>query len=176
MHLGINCIQYYRYDSVYECENIIRQFSFIRQIISFQIVYMLLSCTGDSGYPLEPYLLTPFGNPSTEAEASYNRSHKRTRVLIEQTFGLLKSRFRCLHKSGGSLQYIPQKCAKIIVACLLLHNYCVKRRIPNPEMLDPDDDDDDDADDPPVAGHLNATGQDARLEVVENFFTRPRHR
>lgn len=101
---------------------------------------------------------------------------KWTRVLIEQTFGLLKSRFRCLHKSGVSLQYIPQKCANIIVACLLLHNYCVKRRIPNPEMLDPDDDDDDDAHDPPVAGHLNATGQDARLEVVENFFTRPRHR
>lgn len=136
-------------------------------------VFFVFFFTGDSGYPLEPYLLTPFGNPTTPAEERYNRSHKRTRVIIEQTFGLLKSRFRCLHESGGTLQYLPHKCCKIVVACILLHNYCVQRRIVNPEMLDLEDDD---ADDPPEAEHpqhRNALGVATRRELVDNVFTRP---
>jgi len=32
----------------------------------------------------------------------------------------------------GNLQYDPLKCAKITAACLLLHNRCIKRSIPNP--------------------------------------------
>ncbi|XP_018007920.1 putative nuclease HARBI1 [Hyalella azteca] len=84
---------------------------------------------GDSGYPLEPSLMTPFANPASPAEEEFNRCHTRTRTIIEQTFGVLKSRFRCLHKSGGNLQYDPLKCAKITAACLLLHNRCIKRRI-----------------------------------------------
>ncbi|CAL4091778.1 unnamed protein product [Meganyctiphanes norvegica] len=87
---------------------------------------------GDSGYTQEPFLMTPVNNPNTAAERRYNRSHRRSRVIVEQTFGILKSRFRCLHKSGGSLQYNPDKSAHIVVACLILHNMCIKRRIPNP--------------------------------------------
>lgn len=98
-----------------------------------------LSYTGDSGYPLEHCLMTPFANPSTPPEERYNTGHTKTRVVVEQCFGILKSRFRCLHKSGGNLQYNPIKCAKITMACLLLHNYCIKRRIPNPEEIVPDE-------------------------------------
>ncbi|XP_018025936.1 putative nuclease HARBI1, partial [Hyalella azteca] len=58
---------------------------------------------GDSGYPLEPFLMTPFANPVLRGEEEFNRCHTRTRVIIEQTFGVLKSRFRCLHRSGGNL-------------------------------------------------------------------------
>lgn len=47
-----------------------------------------------------------------------------------QTFGTMKSRYRCLHKIGGALQYKPLNCAKIFVSCVLLHNYCVQRRGP----------------------------------------------
>ncbi|KAG0710936.1 putative nuclease HARBI1 [Chionoecetes opilio] len=98
--------------------------------------YLLL---GDTGYALESFLMTPVTHPTTVPEERYNRGHCRTRVTVEQTFGILKSRFRCLHKSGGALQYTPLKCCKIIASCLLLHNRCVRRRIPEPQQLEDDD-------------------------------------
>ena len=95
----------------------------------------MLVIVGDSGYPLEPYLMTPVGHPRTAGEHAYNNCHTKTRVVIEQTFGVLKSRFRCLHESGGSLQYDPIKSAHIAVACMLLHNNCIQRRVPLDEPL-----------------------------------------
>lgn len=124
---------------------------------------------GDSGYPLEPYLMTPISQPENPPDHNYNRSHTQTRVVIEQTFGVLKSRFRCLHKSGGSLQYEPVKCARIAVACMLLHNYCVKRRIPlndNIEYEDPAQ-----IDNIAQGGHVGVQGRAVRRELVENRFT-----
>ncbi|XP_063884464.1 uncharacterized protein LOC135113224 isoform X2 [Scylla paramamosain] len=53
-------------------------------------------------------------------------------VIVEQTIRMLKSHFRFLHSPKGSLQYRPIKCVKIINACLLLHNRCIKRGIPVP--------------------------------------------
>lgn len=97
------------------------------------------SVSGDSGYPLQHCLLTPFANPASEAEQRYNNSHAKTRVVVEQAFGILKSRFRCLHKSGGSLQYTPVKCSRIILACILLHNRCIRRDIPLHEVVEHED-------------------------------------
>ena len=81
--------------------------------------------------------MTPFANPSNPPEEHYNRSHMKTRVrvVVEQCFGILKSCIRCVHRSGENLQYTPQKCAKRTMTCLLLHNYCTKRRIPPPDEM-----------------------------------------
>lgn len=87
---------------------------------------------GDSGYPLEPWLLTPFSVVATPAERAYNDAHSKTRIIVERSFGSLKSRFRCLDKSGGILLYKPEKVAKIVVACVVLHNFCTRRKIPLP--------------------------------------------
>jgi hypothetical protein len=95
---------------------------------------------GDSGFGLSRYLLTPVLNPSTEAEERYNSAHKRTRQVIERSFGLAKQRFRCLHKSGGQMMYSPEKCCRIVLACFILHNICVQHNIP----LDEDEDEDED--------------------------------
>ncbi|XP_075739831.1 putative nuclease HARBI1 isoform X1 [Rhipicephalus microplus] len=84
---------------------------------------------GDSGYALEPWLLTPVRSPVGPAEEQYNSAHTRTRQVIERTFGVLKGRFRCLHQSGGALQYNPLMCTKIVVACTMLHNMCVRHGI-----------------------------------------------
>lgn len=51
---------------------------------------------GDSGYPLEPWLMTPKSDPTTAPECRYNSSHAKTRNVIERCFGVLKGRFRCL--------------------------------------------------------------------------------
>lgn len=85
---------------------------------------------GDSGYPLEPWLLTPFGTPATAIEQKYNSLHSRTRNVVERCFGLMKSRFRCLDRSGGTLLYSPEKTCKIVAAVSVLHNICIDRGIP----------------------------------------------
>ncbi|XP_030018718.1 putative nuclease HARBI1 [Sphaeramia orbicularis] len=77
---------------------------------------------GDSAYPLHPFLLTPVLNPTTAAENRYNEAHIRTRNVMERTFGILKSRFHCLDRTGGALLYRPEKVAQIVVTCCMLHN------------------------------------------------------
>jgi len=101
---------------------------------------------GDSGYPLSPFLMTPVSNPTTPAELFYNKKHCQTRNTIERSFGLLKLRFRCLHRTGGCLQSPPSTCAKIITACTVLHNICIDNGVPQPDNTD-DDERHDDGDD-----------------------------
>ena len=67
---------------------------------------------GDSGYMLKPYLLTPYRQPASNAQENYNYSHKKTRVLIEQTFGRWKRRFHCLH---GEIRMARDKVCTIIM-------------------------------------------------------------
>ncbi|KAL2085042.1 hypothetical protein ACEWY4_020560 [Coilia grayii] len=74
---------------------------------------------GDSGYPLKPWLLTPFLNPTTPAQRKYNTAHCSTRNTIERAFGVLKRRFHCLH---GELRMIPERVCKIVCATVFLHN------------------------------------------------------
>ncbi|KAG0421325.1 hypothetical protein HPB47_002776 [Ixodes persulcatus] len=55
---------------------------------------------GDSGYPLEPWLLNPVpGNPAVGSdEARFNQAHRSTRSVVERCIGMLKNRFRCLQR------------------------------------------------------------------------------
>ncbi|WAR13092.1 HARB1-like protein [Mya arenaria] len=48
----------------------------------------------DSGYLLTTSLLTPLANPITPAEARNNNAQSKGRMFIEQSFGILKGRFR----------------------------------------------------------------------------------
>ena len=90
---------------------------------------------GDNDYPATAHLLTPVSNPLTPAEEAYNKCHTETHALAEKAFGLLKSRFRCLHQSTKELQYTPEKCSKIVAACMWLHNVCINMRAADPELL-----------------------------------------
>lgn len=82
---------------------------------------------GDSGYPLEPFLLTPVENaiPGTP-EYRYTQSHMQARNCIERCIGVLKAEFLCLSKI---LRYSPQKVGNIINVCAILHNIRTEGRL-----------------------------------------------
>ncbi|XP_068089492.1 putative nuclease HARBI1 [Hyperolius riggenbachi] len=128
---------------------------------------------GDAGYPCLPWLLTPLGHPSNNAEEAYNRAHVRTRSVIERCFGHLKTRFRCIDNSGGALLYKPQKVIDIIVACCVVHNICIKQNLPGyrlphtPLSVQSDDFEDEEPDEeeePDEAGNV------VRGRVIVEFF------
>ena len=120
---------------------------------------------GDSGYGLRRWLMTPINSPKTREERHYNEVHRRTRCLVERSFGVLKSRWRILDHTGGTLCYSPDKTAKIFIACSILHNICRRRRTPLvdgllniPPAVDNDDND----------GHTEATssGEEQRSRII----------
>ena len=91
---------------------------------------------GDSGYALQSNLLPPVLNPNTRPQQRYNTSHRRNRCTVERCIGVWKSRFRCLHRSGGCMQFSPQFCCKIIIATGILHSLCIKNAVPEPINLE----------------------------------------
>lgn len=91
---------------------------------------------GDSGYPIQPWLMTPFLNPqSNSPEEIYNHMHRQARNTVERGFGVLKARFRCLRKDNV-LHYSHIQAAQIICSGAVLHNICRKHNLP----LNDDDD------------------------------------
>ncbi|KAL6490094.1 hypothetical protein MHYP_G00004390 [Metynnis hypsauchen] len=86
------------------------------------IICMSASYLGDSGYALLTWLMTPLWNPQTDRERRYNSLHSRTRSVVERAIGQLKSRWRCLDRTGGMLLYRPEKVCRIVRACGVLHN------------------------------------------------------
>lgn len=90
--------------------------------------------SGDSGYPLRSWLLTPLENepPENTPEHRYNMVHKNT---IERCNGLLKLRFRCLLKHHV-LHYKPHVACKIISSCIVLHNMCVTHNVELPDEIE----------------------------------------
>ncbi|XP_064831680.1 putative nuclease HARBI1 [Oncorhynchus masou masou] len=77
---------------------------------------------GDCCYPLKKWLMTPVQYPETSADFQYNLAHTATHEIVDRTFRAIQTRFRCLDGSKGYLQYLPEKCSHIILACCVLHN------------------------------------------------------
>ncbi|KAH7933099.1 hypothetical protein HPB49_008199 [Dermacentor silvarum] len=77
---------------------------------------------GDSGYPLDPSLLSlvPSHAPMQTAEGKYNTAHAAMRSVVERCIGLLMSRFRCL-QWYCTLLYEPERVANIVAAWAVLH-------------------------------------------------------
>ncbi len=124
---------------------------------------------GDSGYALSSTLITPYSNPTTPQEVNFNKVHSTVRSQVERSIGRLKNRWRCLHSSGGALQYEPPKCCTIIFTCLLLENLCISLGL-NDESFEEDDEEDDN--NLPVGNfnNRNRLGAERRSEISESLF------
>ncbi len=128
-----------------------------------------LCFTGDSGYPLRPWLMTPILHPASEAHERYNRAQRKTRGVVERCIGVLKSRFRCIDHSGGVLLYTPERACRIIAAVCVLHNICQMHRVPLPNIAEAPDEPAEplrDVENPP-----NKSGMQARNNLIARRFT-----
>jgi len=81
---------------------------------------------GDSGYACRRYLITPIIRPETVAEVRYNTAHKKTRVIVEQLFGVWKRRFPCLQYG---LRTKLTTSVAIVCATAVLHNLCIRHNL-----------------------------------------------
>ncbi|XP_031342991.1 putative nuclease HARBI1 [Photinus pyralis] len=79
---------------------------------------------GDGAYFIRPWLLTPYKDYGklTPDQVNYNKKFCATRVLIENTFGILKSRFRQLTRLDMKSVVTA---TKFIISCCILHNFCI---------------------------------------------------
>lgn len=78
---------------------------------------------GDGAFPFRTYLMKRYSNSNLTADQKlFNRAHSRSRVIIENTFGILKARFRVLVKKCESL---PENLTYKCLACVVLHNILV---------------------------------------------------
>lgn len=91
--------------------------STIRQIMNENEAGVIL--LADEAYPLTPWVMTPFKNPVSDAQKSYNKLHKKERVIIERVFGQLKQRFPILQ---SKIRVTTERVSKIVIACCVLHN------------------------------------------------------
>ncbi|XP_021357845.1 putative nuclease HARBI1 [Mizuhopecten yessoensis] len=78
----------------------------------------------DSAYPTRQFLMTPYNNALSQQQQNFNNALCRTRVTIEQTYGILKRRFSCLHTG---LRVSPNRAAQVIIACVVLHNIGIEQ-------------------------------------------------
>jgi DDE superfamily endonuclease len=125
---------------------------------------------GDSAYPLYLNLMTPYRDNGhlTAVQRYFNRVQSSCRVSIEQTFGIMKQRFRQLFhlKLRGHARI-----AHFIRACCVLHN-----------IADLDDlqvfiEEENVPDEQPDNDHANGNhgeGNDLRDEVARQIFLRRR--
>ena len=110
---------------------------------------------------MKPY---PETRAITASQRNFNKALSRARVVIEQPFGMLKGRWRCLLvKLDESVDKIPLT----ITTCCILHNICIEVR--DDVDVDPAGDDPDEF--TPLPGHMNGEGSRLRNKIKEAFFS-----
>lgn len=80
---------------------------------------------GDSAYPVKPWIVPPFKDNGglTDAHRRFNKVHSSTRVVVENSIGLLKNRFRRILNFTEQLHI--NLIVNIIYATCVLHNMCI---------------------------------------------------
>ena len=90
---------------------------------------MPLVTIGDSAFPRFPCLLQGFStNTNNSKEKLYNLKFKSARVVTENAYEMLKSRWRILYKKTEMKTY---NLKHIVMAWVMLHNLCIARNDPS---------------------------------------------
>lgn len=85
---------------------------------------------GDSGYPIEPWCITPYRNVEDgTSNAHFNDVHSKARCIVERTIGILKARWKIL-SNGKRSRYSPEKMAMFANVSADLHNICIEFKVP----------------------------------------------
>jgi len=71
------------------------------------------------------------GPPPQGMKETFNHAHAKVRNVIERSFGVLKMKFRILLNMPS---FPEKKQARIIVACMALHNFIRESRIADREF------------------------------------------
>ena len=132
----INCIAKWP-GSVHDAR-ILRESATFTAFDSNQVKPLKGLLLGDSGYMLRDWLFTPYPNPRTAKERSYNFHHSSARSYVERAIGSLKRRWHCLRR----LRLQPVKACKVITVCVMLHNQATSLRLDMPSDSDSDSDSD----------------------------------
>ena len=93
-------------------------------------VNISLVLVADAAYPLLPWVMKPYqeaGNLSVE-RLYFNYRISRARMVVENAFGRLKGRWRCLLKQN---QAGKEEMNSAVATCCVLHNICKRFLVMN---------------------------------------------
>ncbi|KAE8277589.1 hypothetical protein D5F01_LYC24428 [Larimichthys crocea] len=81
---------------------------------------------GDAAFPLKPYLMRPYpGLNLSHQKRIFNYRLSRARMVVENAFGILSSRWRVLLRR---INLRPQHVDTLVVAACILHNFLLVPR------------------------------------------------
>lgn len=94
--------------------------AYSKLIEGINVPFMILA---DSAFPHFPWIQKPYTNAVlSEKQHYFNYRLSRARMIVERAYGMLKSRWRVLHRRCDS----NKETMKIkTLACIVLHNICI---------------------------------------------------
>lgn len=86
---------------------------------NIDVPYVFLA---DGAFALSTHIMKPYpGNHDLGTPTrNFNQKLSRSRVVVENTFGILAAKFRVFRKP---MQLQPEKASAVTMTCILLHNY-----------------------------------------------------
>jgi len=78
---------------------------------------------GDETFPLKTYLLKPYSGSRSKGDnekSIFNYMLSRSRIVVENAFGILKQKFQTFQRN---LQSLSETAGNIIFANCILHSY-----------------------------------------------------